>query len=518
MSKAIPLGLSNPRNNCWVNSLFQVIALDPVYTYLFRTFLPPQLDQWKLLLEEYKQQQSTEPSSLFKHDTQSLRSCLRLNESTQEDSHEGMMRLFAFLPDGTASVCSEHKRENMIPKKQGQKCMHENCKALASYGYDVNVWIPGRVIRYLEPTSEIVAVNEKMKREQLSVVEYENGVSPRLVSENKYSQILLPIPKQDVEQKQGVSSSLQFEDLLDHYAYTRLSTEQQYKKQALDREQRLRTHLVITEKWELAVDPVSGELPIMMPIVIERFTYSFTGNQFHSNKITRPVEIPFTVNFSHLFDRHVPAVQKFTFTDFQYELYAFIQHVSAQQSSGHYVAYVCISPPGTAPRLQTWYCCNDAIITRISNNEEVEEAVKQAYICFFRKRYMPPSQTALFEQPVVPTKRKKINDEKSMPMPKPIAAIIIAQETQLLPAVMRKCGSYDCGRQYESGDVITFNGQLNCSLQDNNRQHVNRTTHWARVSHEQLAACLERDEIARERLRNRPAIHHSLANWNRFIL
>jgi hypothetical protein len=511
----VPLGLRNSHNNCWVNALFQVIAVDPVYSYLFQEFLPPEFKAWKELLREYKLQQNA-GVTMFLQDTTVLRECVMKSiSSSQEDSHEGMMKLFGCLPDGNAMVCEMHKLEGMVSisttKTTVKKnCQMKKCKHQATHGFDANVWIPGQIIRYLEATNEFPKLNKQQELEQFSVVEYENGVAPRLVSQNNSSQIILPLESDgnhdddDDEEKESntTRNSLQFEDLLDRYSYTALKKEQQYSISAVNLEKRVEIHRIVAEKWELAVDPVSGHLPIMIPVMLKRTAVVFGGKTFRTKKLTQDVDVPFTVNFSHLFDRRAKSASRFAFTDFQYELYAFIQHLSSVSNVGHYVSYICTTPPGTMLPNQKWYCCNDLKITSVTQSEQVENAAKQAYFLFFRKRNIPESNALLSRKnhdSLSAEQKEKLNamstklintfavsnnfNTNNISTTKPPTAASFSSSY----FTMRKCGAFDVGRTYQKGEVIRYHDQLYCSLIQDNKQPVRKNPkYWVLVTEDQV--------------------------------
>lgn len=481
----VPIGLKNTGNNCFINALFQVIANDPVYSFLFVSYLPDELSAWKTLIEKYKSQQEGH-AKVFSENTQVLRSCFgNIEQTNQNDCHEAMMKLFGCLPDGNPTVCSDHRRENMvaIAAQQERKgmCNHNNngkCKNGATWGYPVDVWISGRVLRFLE-AGNVIPIPKNTTLNQLTAVEYENGNSPYIVSNNKYSQILLPIPQEDFKVQDGIRESLQFEDLLDNYAYVRHKEAEQYTLNALDCKKNLRQYRVAAEKWEFSVDNITGELPLVLPIVIQRFTseYNSETGRFRAHKITRPVVVPFNVNFAYLFNRRSPNMQRFVFTDYAYELYAFMQHLSSNSvDSGHYVTYLCTSAPGTPLQQQEWYLCNDSQIARITDLDQIEEAAKHSYVYFFRKRIMPDKQLSILST-------ARATNTTATTTPTTISNVVRYNNNNedkniSLPTVMRPVGAYDYGRAYQAGDVAICKEKFYCSVMDNNLKFPLDKTGW----------------------------------------
>jgi len=451
----VPLKLRNSTANCWANSVFQIIANDQYYSQLFQEYSPKHLAALQRLLADYKQEQEgagdDSTSRMFTKDTQPLRSCMGneshaiAENSGQADGHEGIMSLFSALPDNCASYCQQHRSASMLGMPaSGVLCKAPNCRAPATHGYAADIWLNSQTVRYLQPTAQIVPIPKESSSLQLARVVYENeGATPISHKMEKISQIFLTLPP-----KHSAPEAFHLEDMLEKYRYIQLGSGEQYDFNAIDSTGHLRIHKVIAEKREFLLQ---AEIPPVVPI-------NFVRHQFDSvaRKNSQALEVPMTLNLQHMFDEK--SQTRFEYADFQYELYAFLMHLSGAgtASSGHYVSYVCTTPPGTHLMHQIWYECNDASITKIENNHTIVDRADTSYMAFYRVRHVKPAIQACAIPPALP----------------PLHKMRVHECKEFNPNLY----------YYNVGDVIHERGQSYCSLIHHNRKALSCKEAWHPIS------------------------------------
>ncbi|MEK7339946.1 MAG: poly(ADP-ribose) glycohydrolase domain-containing protein, partial [Verrucomicrobiota bacterium] len=114
-----------------------------------------------------------------------------------------------------------------------------------------------------------------------------------------------------------------------------------------------------------------SKLPNYLFINLERFMPNFEDPE-KSTKFTNPIEIPEELDARLLNVKGSPAGL--------HELSSFIVHLGDSPNGGHYIAYRKVQ--------DQWMKCNDGRVSCISK-EEMLEAVKNSYICFYRLKRDP---------------------------------------------------------------------------------------------------------------------------------
>ncbi len=401
-----PLPLRNTGNDCWLNSLLQCLIWDDCYSPALVTYLPDhKFRAWKQFINNYTSRIKHQAQTLDDPDGQSLLSLAPLPSpkhlrfelfrnvsDTQEDSAEALLKLFSCLPDDTPAFCETHRTENMIlhqdnddnPHKPNYKCA---CNEAAIYKYDGSVCLEGEITRYLVPTD---LVHHDLSPSNYSKIKFIDQDIPVLTVAHKFDLLMFKFPKDDTNDAKQMTnnSTISFDELFKRYRSHELSNDDEFDIKVIDpTDQIVKTYTCVWENSSIIIGDNWTFLPNTLIVNICRFEWKLNkeSGDVKKTKIETLVDIPFQFNFASLFSNLNTPTRNWDYSEFNYEIFAFIQHIGSSIDSGHYISFVNTAPSDTLPHMQNWFCCNDSSITPVTNRQDLEINLQQAYIVFFRR-------------------------------------------------------------------------------------------------------------------------------------
>jgi ubiquitin C-terminal hydrolase len=319
------------------------------------------------------------------------------NNYIQEDPCEFFQKLFTLLADGTTvKQCSEHYKEcqllNPFVSSTTQICNAADCGNFCGILSDAELKLPMRHIRLLKPTKTIINANptEEQKKTETRV-KYSNNKEVQYVlrEDEQYLVILKFFHFDNIEEtneykakmikKQLETKAVPFDRLVEDNVMHRLLPKHQFEFRAMDDENVIRNHRVVSEITELK----RGTEPERLIIQLGRFfpEYDALKGTMVCKKFENNVTVPMHYNFHLLFEQSVPNDIKYN-----YRLKSFIIHKGSYKG-GHYIALVRNSESNQ------WFKCDDSTITPVTETQS-QELAKQGYLFFFEHQIKAPETTA----------------------------------------------------------------------------------------------------------------------------
>lgn len=383
-----PIGIVNSGNNCWLISLFQCIAFSQHYKSILLKYLDDD-HIWKLFLTKYirhvENSTSNEPSrrvfSKKTFDIQLLRSTWFDHENSQQDVRQAFEMLMDVLPDRKPTHCARCALKDMKPIDfikyyEAKRC--EQCQtSRATYGYECDKSIMGRVVQILRPRSESESISNESFTKQMTS-EADDLQKYTKASYTPYGNIPYRYSLEEVvviglKMPRSVEP-IDIDTMLSDWTNQVVSDTEIESWKGIDRNENITCFDIIQTQSELFCNRVTSELPHEIVLGLHRFYWDKTAKR--QMKINDMIKINLKeINLRKLFSIHHPNTQNMSNSDFIYQVFAFIVHQGGA-NSGHYYAYV-----ETKPGL--WFCCNDHIVRAVDINL-VQNEIQNAYLLFLR--------------------------------------------------------------------------------------------------------------------------------------